>query len=195
MDERPLEIGEAAMADDNLELQDSFNVVAAATQSLKERIEVLAEETLVADENLTLQESVEEVAAATESLKERIELLSKETLELQKVIIERFPDSVVVTNDQGIITHVNQQTEYMFGYHHSEMVGKKVEMLLPEPVRPLHEHHRATYADDPRVRRMGTDLRLLGRRKNGTEFPVEIMLSPIVTVMGSYVVAVIRRKR
>ena len=183
------------MADNNSVLRDSVDEAAAATQSVKECIEMLAEETRMPDENTVLQDAVQEVAEATESLRERIEVLSKETLELQKVIIERFPDAIVVTNDKGSITHVNQQTEYMFGYHHSEMVGSKVEMLLPGSVRQIHEHHRAKYADDPRTRQMGTDLKLFGRRKNSAEFPVEIMLSPIVTVMGSYVVAVIRRKR
>jgi PAS domain S-box-containing protein len=178
------------MADDS-GLRDSIGEAADATEALKERVEALAK---TADE-LGLQDSIGEVADAAQSLKERVEALAKETHEIQKVIIERFPDAIVVTNERGLITHVNQQTEYMFGYHHSEMVGNKVEMLLPEAVRPKHEHHRATFADDPRTRQMGTDLKLSGRRKNGTDFPVEIMLSPIVTVTGSYVVAVIRRKK
>jgi protein-histidine pros-kinase len=83
----------------------------------------------------------------------------------------------------------------MFGYHHSELIGQKVEILLPQAIRDLHIKHRERFADDPRTRQMGTDLQLLGRRKNGSEFPVEIMLSPIVTITGSYAVAVIRRKR
>jgi PAS domain S-box-containing protein len=146
-------------------------------------------------EKFELRSAINGAAEATEQLKDRLEVMSKETIELQKVIIERFPDAVIVVNDAGVITHLNQQSEYMFGYHHSELAGQKVEILLPHEVRELHAAHREKFADDPRSRQMGTDLPLLGRRKNGSEFPVEIMLSPIITIAGSYVVAVIRRKR
>jgi PAS domain S-box-containing protein len=154
----------------------------------------IGREVMEQNANSELREAIDGAAHATEGLKDRLEVLTKETIELQKVIIERFPDSVVVVNEVGIITHVNQQTVYMLGYHHSELIGQKVEILLPHAVRDLHIKHRERFANDPRTRQMGTDLQLLGRRKNGSEFPVEIMLSPIVTITGSYAVEVIRRK-
>jgi PAS domain S-box-containing protein len=162
---------------------------------MDERTFEIASEAMEQNDDCELKGAIDGAVHATEDLRDRLEVLTKETVELQKVIIERFPDSVVVVNDLGAITHVNQQTVYMFGYHHSELIGQKVEILLPHAIRDLHIKHRERFADDPRTRQMGTDLQLLGRRKNGSEFPVEIMLSPIVTITGSYAVAVIRRKR
>jgi PAS domain S-box-containing protein len=162
---------------------------------MDERAFEIASEVMEQNDDFELRGAIDGAVHATEDLRDRLEVLTKETVELQKVIIERFPDSVVVVNDLGAITHVNQQTVYMFGYHHSELIGQKAEILLPQAIRDLHIKHRERFADDPRTRQMGTDLQLLGRRKNGSEFPVEIMLSPIVTITGSYAVAVIRRKR
>src|ERR1700692_3533986 len=86
----------------------------------------------------------------------------------------------------------NSQEQELFGYQHDELVGQKVEMLVPESYRHGHEHHRENYAQAPKTRRMGADLDLYGRRRNGSEFPVEISLSPIVTEKGSFVLSAIR---
>jgi len=108
-------------------------------------------------------------------------------------IVEALPDALVVVNDEGIIVLVNAQTEFLFGYHRSELVDHKVEMLIPERVREKHEQHRGGYMERPTIRTMGANLQLSGRRKNGMEVPLEIMLSPMVTKLGVYSLAIIRR--
>src|ERR1700692_149201 len=86
----------------------------------------------------------------------------------------------------------NSQEQELFGYQHDELVGQKVEMLVPESYRHGHEHHRENYAQAPKTRRMGADLDLYGRRRNGSGFPVEISLSPIATQKGAFVLSAIR---
>jgi PAS domain S-box-containing protein len=87
---------------------------------------------------------------------------------------------------------INAQTEKLFGYSREELVGQRVEFLMPERFRPEHIHHRKGYSQSPRTRAMGVGLDLYGRRKDGTEFPIEISLSPIETVGGTLVASAIR---
>jgi PAS domain S-box-containing protein len=119
---------------------------------------------------------------------------SKQRLELQAAILERLPDAKVVVDQEGKIVLVNAQTEFMFGYHRTELIGQKVEMLLPTQAREIHVKHRSSYNDEPRIRSMDANPSLMGRRKNGKEFPIDIMLAPIVISWGSFTIAVIRRK-
>ena len=107
-------------------------------------------------------------------------------------LVESAPDAVVIADGEGRITLVNAQTEQMFGYAREELLGRPVEMLLPERVRNAHVHHRASYESAPRTRAMGPGLDLLGRRKDGSEVPVEISLSPLQTEGGLLVTSVIR---
>ena len=87
---------------------------------------------------------------------------------------------------------VNSQTESMFGYTSMELCGQRIEILMPTRFKVQHEHHRTHYMAKPQLRLMGAGLDLYGRRKNGTEFPVDIMLSPIETPEGQGVIATIR---
>src|ERR1051326_8902590 len=107
-------------------------------------------------------------------------------------LLETIPDAVIVVDSAGTIVQVNSQTEAMFGYGHKELIGQKVELLVPQRYRDGHHHHRASYASQPKIRRMGAGLDLYGTRKDGSEFPVEISLSPISTPDGSFVVSAIR---
>jgi PAS domain S-box-containing protein len=107
-------------------------------------------------------------------------------------LLETLPDAVIAVDRNGTMVQVNSQAQELFGYQHDELVGQKVEMLVPESYRHGHEHHRENYAQAPKTRRMGADLDLYGRRRNGSEFPVEISLSPIVTEKGSFVLSAIR---
>jgi PAS domain S-box-containing protein len=107
-------------------------------------------------------------------------------------LVETAPDAIVIAGGLGRIVIANAQAEQMFGYTREELLGRPVEMLLPERVRDAHVHHRAAYHSAPRTRPMGAGLDLLGRRKDGSEIPVEISLSPLQTDGGLLVTSVIR---
>jgi two-component system sensor histidine kinase DevS len=107
-------------------------------------------------------------------------------------VVEAAPDGIVMADLNGKVLLVNQRTEELFGYDRGELLGKSVDILLPSALQAAHAAHRADYADSPRTRSMGADIDLLGRRRDGTEFPVEISLSPISSTGGTAVIATVR---
>jgi len=109
-----------------------------------------------------------------------------------RALLDAAPDAMVITDRHGTIVFINGQTETLFGYGREELVGKPVEILLPEQLRHLHPQHRDTYAQAPRMRPMGSGLDLRARRKDGSEFPVEISLSPLDTGQGLLVSSALR---
>ena len=102
------------------------------------------------------------------------------------------PDGIVVTDSAGIIRDANPRAAELFGYTQQELVGLKVEALVPERFRRSHPRHRENYEAHPRTRQMGAALNLFGLRKDSTEFPVDIMLKPIQTEAGPLTLSFIR---
>jgi PAS domain S-box-containing protein len=111
---------------------------------------------------------------------------------LFSVFFEAVPDAMVAVNGNGVIVKVNSQTERLFGYAGDELVGQKVEILVPVSQHERHQGHRDNFHRQPTTRNMGAALDLRGRRKDGSEFPVEISLSPVPTPEGTMVLSAIR---
>lgn len=150
----------------------------------------------------------DELRRAHEELEKRVAIRTQEleiaNKKLQKVIFdheraeERFrlaveasPSSMIMINESGKIELVNAQAEETFGYSRTEMLGMQVETLIPSRYRSNHPSHRESFKKNPEARRMGVGRDLFAQRKNGTEFPVEIGLNPIVIQGHQYVLSVI----
>jgi len=142
-------------------------------------ISLFAEESAIVLENIELLEYFRQYA---DQLEQRVQ---QRTAELQaseakyRALIEFAPDPIVIVDTQGTITLANQRTEETFGYSPEELVGQPIETLIPISQHEAHMQHRARYTTDPVKRAMGANLDLTARRKNGTEIPVKIGLSPI----------------
>jgi PAS domain S-box-containing protein len=107
-------------------------------------------------------------------------------------LIESAPDAMVIVNHEGNIQLANAETERLFGYNRDALIGHPIEILIPERYRDRHPSHRGGFFDAPRPRPMGAGLDLWGRREDGSEFPVEISLSPLETEGGRLATAAIR---
>ncbi|PYP70949.1 MAG: hypothetical protein DMD36_05105 [Gemmatimonadetes bacterium] len=106
-----------------------------------------------------------------------------------RAMVESVPHGVVMVDGSGEIVFVNRQTERLFGYAREALLGQPIERIVPTRFRERHPEFRATYFADPQARAMGAGRDLFGRRKDGTEIPVEIGLNPIETDEGLFVLA------
>jgi PAS domain S-box-containing protein len=107
-------------------------------------------------------------------------------------LLESAPDGVVIVDASGVIQIVNRQTEVLFGYPREELVGSRIEVLVPPHMRTRHVEHRAGYQAHPRTRPMGVGMELFGRRKDGSVFPVEISLSPMHSEGEQLIIGIVR---
>jgi two-component system, sensor histidine kinase len=112
--------------------------------------------------------------------------------ELARSALDAAPDAMLIIDESGVIRYANRQVSAVFGYSHDEVIGRRVDLLMPERFRERHHIHRKDFFRSPRMRPMGQGLELYGRRADGSEFPVEISLSPIDTGDGYLVAAAIR---
>jgi len=101
-----------------------------------------------------------------------------------RALVETAPTGIVIADERGRIAEVNAQALHMFGYDRGELIGEAIETLLPQRLRHSHQGHRSGYMKEPHARPMGVGMELFARRKDGTEFPVEISLGPLVTKEG-----------
>jgi PAS domain S-box-containing protein len=131
------------------------------------------------------------VAFDISELKRTEEALGKSE-EMLQGLFDFAPDTVVVVDHVGSIVRVNAQVEQMFGYQRGELMGQSIESLIPDRLQAGHVNRRAGYLVEPHTRPMGAGLELYGKRKDGSEFPVDVMLSPMESETGRVVIGVIR---
>ena len=113
-------------------------------------------------------------------------------MDIHRLAFDASPDALLVVDTAGRILRVNEQVLRQFGYEESELLGRAIECLVPQRFRERHVRHRASYAAEPRTRPMGAGLELFASRKDGSEFPVDIMLSPIGAEGEGAVLCVVR---
>ena len=116
----------------------------------------------------------------------------RRAVERFETFMESAPDSIVVVDGDGTIEEVNQQTETLFGHDRAALLGEPVEVLLPHRFRDEHVVHREQYVSDPETRPMGADLQLYGLHADGTEFPVDVAISPVYVGGQLEVIAAVR---
>ena len=128
----------------------------------------------------------EDAAAAAEVRRAEFAHLTLENL------FDISPDAIFVTDAKGIIRDANPRAAELFGHSQSELIGQRIESLVPERFRSRHPAHRENYHSHPRARQMGAALNLFALRKDGTEFPVDIMLKPLTSPEGTIVLSIVR---
>jgi PAS domain S-box-containing protein len=131
------------------------------------------------------------VIGRTSRLLDSAEVVRRRADDRTRLVVEAAPSAIVMVNDRGRIALVNSQTEKLFGYSRSELFDQPIEKLVPDRYLPLHSNHRDTFLHEPTTRAMGAGRDLYGRRKDGSEIPIEIGLNPIRTDEGAFVLAYI----
>ena len=144
-----------------------------------------------------LRQQVQDQAAALKDALEQLDRnvraeMAVETEARFRGLLEAGPDAIVVVDEGGVIMLANAVAERLFGYEREDMEGQTIEMLLPESIRDVHPVRREQYLQDPRPRQMGRGMALTARRADGSEFPVEVLLSAVKTSDGLLISAAVR---
>jgi hypothetical protein len=156
----------------------------AVTEELERLRRRLAELEATAVVHRQTEETLERAARSSEAARRQSE-------ETARAVLESASEGIVLIDAEGRVTLVNAAAERMFGYLRGELLGRPLEILLPERMRQAHAGHRGGYFAEPRVRPMGIGLDLAGRRQDGAEFPVEISLSHVRAAEGDIAIAFI----
>ena len=146
---------------------------------------------LISEMETEIYKRAQEIQTFNARLSEEVEQRKKAESKF-KGLLESAPDAIVIADEQGKIVLVNKQTETLFGYQRDEIIGQPVELLVPHNERMKHEGHRSSYYKEPKIRSMGVGFELYALRKDGSQFPVEISLSPLATSEGMLVSAAVR---
>jgi formate hydrogenlyase transcriptional activator len=165
--------------------------VKEVTDFARLRQKEVRQEELTEELRTRTEQTETEAFLRTREVPERTEELRRSEAQF-RALFEFFPDAIIASDLEGRITEANPRVESMFGYQRAELVGQPVEILVPQRFRGTHPSRRKDYVSAARVRPMGAGLELYGRRKDGSEFPVDIMLSPMETAEGRVVISVIR---
>jgi PAS domain S-box-containing protein len=155
--------------------------VATAPQAGEGLPEELEGPGLLAENPDTMSDDVARLSTAEAAL--------RRSEDLSRAFLESASESIMAADAAGLIVLANPRTESMFGYSRAELIGQPIELLIPARLRDRHVRHRATYMAAPRVRSMGHGLDLIARRKDGTEFPVEVSLSFVQAAEGTIAIA------
>jgi two-component system, sensor histidine kinase and response regulator len=150
---------------------------------LRDLVPVAALNLEILQRNLKTQELLEETRSQAAELQAQQQNL-QENEERFRSLLEAAPDALIISDEDGLILLINAQTEKFFGYRREELVGQSVDLLVPQRVRAGHPAQRRRYFDNPNVRSMGAGLELFAVRRDGSEFPVEISLSPLHRSQG-----------
>jgi PAS domain S-box-containing protein len=153
-------------------------------------LEDLTKEQLI-DDLIAMRRRIDELQTIEEDKKKYEEELNR-VRAMFEGLFEFAPDAIMIVNHEGRIIRVNKQTERLFGYSRSELIDTPLEILLPERFREIHREHRRKYLGEPHVRPMGRELELYGRRKDSSEFHVDIALGPLQIEQDLFVLAVVR---
>lgn len=160
----------------------SFGIIAAAFALYRVRVNQLKRRAVELEN--TVERRTEELREARDEAEERLRLFSE--------LLDTAPDCILLSDMNGRIVVANHQTESIFGYEPAELIGQRIEILVPGELRARHAEHRERFRKAPGVRPMGAGLELHGQRKDGSHFPVEISLSPMETQDGVLVTSIIR---
>jgi protein-histidine pros-kinase len=180
---------------------------AAAGRAVRYQIELLATDETIRTFDFSLKPVIDQTARVSMIVLEGWDITERSKVELEqarllrqaeaaeakfRTLVESAPDAIIMTQSDGVILLVNRQSEVLFGYQRDELLGASVEVLVPERFRAAHVDHRAHYNRDPRTRPMGQGLELSARRKDGSEVPVAISLSPVQDGDATLTMSIVR---